>query len=324
MDKQLDPGRRQTLLAGGTVFFGSFLRQGDAQVGLLIVKGDGASHRTGTGTGTLPVKQIEDILRTGGKVNNGVLSIDQNRNDLDNVTGPGGLPWKPAFEIRNQLYFQMIGPNRAIFNGELSLLEQEINPVIDRIVHNRLQFQGLHQHFFDEHPQLWHIHVRGTGAPLALADAVANVVAATGTPLPQSSPAHPTSPLDAGMLGKILGGDAEVRAQGVVEVSVNRKNQIVLGAIAVKPELGVNHTIAFEPLGDGRAVVAPDFALVASEINAVMASQRRQGFTVHCLYNQETAESPQLYFSHQLAVGDAYVLAQAIRRSLENTNTAFS
>jgi hypothetical protein len=152
---------------------------------------------------------------------------------------------------------------------------------------------------------------------------VANVIAATGTPLPQSSPPHPSSPLDEQRLARILGGDAEVHEQGVVEVSVNRREQIVLGGIPVKSELGVNHTIAFEPLGDGRAAVAPDFALIASEVNPVMELQRREGFTVHCLYNQETAESPQLYFSHQLAVGDPYQLARAIRRSLERTNTHF-
>jgi hypothetical protein len=217
----------------------------------------------------------------------------------------------------------MIGATRAIFNGELSLLDRETNPVIDRILRNRLVLQAFHQHFFDENPQLWHIHFRGTGAPLLLASAVADVIGATGTPLPQSSPPHPSSRLDAELLGKILGGDAEVMEEGVVEVSVNRKEQIILGGIAVKSELGVNHTIAFEPLSDGRAVVAPDFALIASEVNPVMESQRRQGFTVHCLYNQETAESPQLYFSHQLAVGDAYELARAIRRSLEKTNTEF-
>jgi hypothetical protein len=217
----------------------------------------------------------------------------------------------------------LIGAHRAIFNGELSLLDRETNPVIDRILRHRLVFQAFHQHFFDEHPQLWHIHLRGTGEPLALAAAVANVIAATGTPLPQTSPPHPSSPLNAELLGKILGGDAEVKEEGVVEVSVSRKEQIFLGGIAVKPELGVEHTIAFEPLGDGRTVVAPDFALVAAEINAVMESQRKQGFTVHCLYNQETAESPQLYFSHQLAVGDAYALAHAIRRSLEMTNADF-
>ncbi len=50
---------------------------------------------------------------------------------------------------------------------------------------------------------------------------------------------------------------------------------------------------------------------------------REQGFTLHCLYNQETAETTQLYFSHQLAVGDAYELAARVRKGLEKANKKF-
>jgi hypothetical protein len=203
------------------------------------------------------------------------------------------------------------------------LLGRETNPVIDRILANNLVFQAFHQHFFDLSPQIWHIHLRGVGEPLALARAVANVIAATGTPLPQTSPPNPSSPLNARMLGQILGGDAHIQEEGVVSVSVPRRDQIILGGVAISPELGVANEIFFEPLGDGRTAVAPDFSLTASEVNPVMSIMRKAGFTVHCLYNQETAESPQLYFSHQLAVGDAYALARAIRNGLERTNARF-
>jgi hypothetical protein len=311
-DREHDQGRRRTLLTGGTLL-----------AGLLGARAARATGSTG-GSASLPVSQIETILRSQGTVKHGVLTIEQDRKDLDNVVGPGGIPWKPEFQIQNELHFQSIGSGHAIFNGELSLLDRETNPVIDRILSNGLVFQSFHQHFFDLKPQLWHIHLRGTGAPLALARAVANVIAATGTPLPQMMPAHPSTPLDADLLGKILGGEAEVGEEGVVHVSVARKEQIMLGGVPVESELGVEHTIAFEPLGNGRTAVAPDFALIASEVDPVMTVTRKYGFTVHCLYNQETAERPQLYFSHQLAVGNAYELARVIRRALEKTNTMFS
>lgn len=314
-DLEFDQGRRRTIVTGGTLL-----------AGLLGVQAAhaGSGAVSASGAASLPVHDIEKILRSQGTVKNGVLMIEQDRNDLNNVVGPGGIPFKPSFEIQNELQFQAIGGAQAIFNGELSLLDRETNPVIDRILANGLVFQAFHQHFFDLRPQLWHIHFRGIGAPLDLARAVANVIAATGTPLPQTMPAHPTTPLDAELLAKILGGDADVGSEGVVHVSVPRKDQIILAGVPVKPELGVEHRIAFEPLGGGRTAVAPDFALTASEVNPVMAITRRYGFTVHCLYNQETAERPQLYFSHQLAVGDAYELARVIRRALERTNTLFS
>lgn len=81
-------------------------------------------------------------------------------------------------------------------------------------------------------------------------------------------------------------------------------------------------TVAFQPLGGGQhAAVAPDFALLAAEVDPVVRLMRRQGFAIHCLYSQETAELPQLYFSHQLAVGDALDLARKVRRGLDRTNS---
>jgi hypothetical protein len=267
---------------------------------------------------------MEQILRTSGTLSNGVLNITQDRNDLDHVTGPGGIPFKPAFEIRNEFHFQPLQSGRAIVNGEISLLPSEANRVIDRILANGLVFQAFHQHFFDLNPQLFHIHLRGIGSPLGLARAVANVVAATATPLPQAEPSHPSTPLNTRLLEQILGGTAEVDEEGVVVVSISRKDNIILDGVRIKPEMGVQHTVNFEPLGDNRTAVAPDFALAAAEINPVMTLMRKQGFAVHCLYNQETAESPQLYFSHQLAVGDPYALARAVRQGLEKTNTEFT
>ncbi len=46
---------------------------------------------------------------------------------------------------------------------------------------------------------------------------------------------------------------------------------------------------------------------------------RSQGWEINCLYNQETDEQPQLYFSHDYKVGDAYALAAEVRRGLDVT-----
>jgi hypothetical protein len=272
----------------------------------------------------LPVKEIETILRTDGKLTNGVLAISQDRKDL-HVIGPGGIAFKPSWQVNHEFAFQGLGPEKAILSGELSLLSKEANPVIDQLIKHGLIFQAFHQHFFDLTPQLFHIHFRGVGHPLDLARATAAVVSVTGTPLPQRSSSEPRTSLDTKKLEDILGGTAEVADDGVVVVSIARKEAIVLDGITLKPETGVSHTVAFQPLDGGkRTAVAPDFALIASEINPLVQLMRQQGFTIHCLYNQETAESPQLYFSHQLAIGDAYELARKVRNGLDRTNTKFN
>ena len=88
----------------------------------------------------------------------------------------------------------------------------------------------------------------------------------------------------------------------------------------ISPFLNVHTPVAFEPLGGDIAVVVPDFGMTADEINPVAAVMRAQGWEIDCLYNQETDEQPQLYFSHQFKVGNAYALAREVRRGLERMN----
>jgi hypothetical protein len=316
-NREPDLRRRRTLTAGGAMMAGLFVGSTP----------DTALGQTGTAappsTGTLPVQDIQRILRSPGTVHGPVLEVTQLRKDLNDVRGPGDIPFKPAFEVHSDFYFQALPNNRAILNAELALRAEEINAVIDRILQVGFVFQAFHQHFFDLEPQIWHVHLRATGSPYGLARGLDYVVRATGTPLPQTEPTNPTTTLDAQRLGRLLGGEAEVHEDGVVSVSLRRREQITLGGVPIDSRLGVQHEIFFEPLPDGRTAVAPDFALLAQEIAPVIRLMRRDGFDVHCLYNQETAETPQFYFSHLLAVGNPYYLARVMRRALQQTNTRF-
>lgn len=177
------------------------------------------------------------------------------------------------------------------------------------------------QHFFDLSPMVYFIHFRAVGDPVHLAQSAAAAVSATATPLPQPMPMHPSTPLDSAALGQALGGDAMVGSDGVVTVTIPRQNNFTLGGVPTQSDTGLASTVAFEPLAGGQTAVAPDFALTAAEVQPVMQTMRGQGFTIHCLYNQETAENPQLYFSHQLKTGDALQLAQQIRKGLDQTNS---
>jgi len=164
------------------------------------------------------------------------------------------------------------------------------------------------------------IHFRGIGDPIQLAQAAIAAVKVTGTPLPQSMPVNPTTHLDKDTLASILGGTAMIGGSGVVTVSIPRKETIVLAGVALKPETGVSVTVAFEPLENGQTAVAPDLALIASEVNPTLEVLRNEGFEIHCLYNQETAEQPQLYFTHCLASGDAITLAKKLANGLDKMN----
>jgi hypothetical protein len=317
--------RRRALTLGGGMATGGVLSGLGPFTGAALGHSRDESRHHDDGRhqhGELPADQIQQIIQAEGTVTKGVLSIDLQRQDIGDVSGPLGVMFTPAFEIDGTLTFQPLGHGDAFFNGDLALKPEETQGVIDAIIANGLIFQAFHQHYIETMPNVWFIHLRGEGDALKLATAVHNVIKATSTPLPQTMPANPTTPLDPDKLASILHGDAQVGDEGVVTVTIDRSDTIVIDGIRVSPEANISTNVQFKPLSSSgsTAAVGPDFSMESSEVMPVVTLMRSQGWFQGCLYNQETNEYPQLYFDHMLKVGDAYALAQEVRRGLDLTD----
>ncbi|HEY6397838.1 MAG TPA: DUF1259 domain-containing protein [Solirubrobacteraceae bacterium] len=265
---------------------------------------------------------MQAILDAHADESDSIVHFSIDRTDAGNVEGPLEVPFSGSFEINGDLYFQPLKEGRmAFFNGDIALRPGELNPVIDAIIANGLVFQAMHQHYFELHPMWWFIHFRGLGNPLALARAVRDVLRATATPFPQRPPANPTTPFDVSRLERILYGSASVGDNGVVTVDIDRTDRVIIDRVLVNPRVNISTNIQFEPLNSSgsRAAAGPDFSMTSAEIMPVTQTMRAQGWLDACLYNQETNEEPQLYFSHMLKTGDPYVLAGEIRKGLDLT-----
>jgi hypothetical protein len=271
--------------------------------------------------GHLPADRIQQIVGAEGTVSQRVLQISIARDDIGRVNGPEGVRFDSDFQIHGDLTFQPLGSGRAFLNADLALKASELNRVIDALDASGLVFQAEHQHYVDLSPQVWFIHFRGLGRPLDLARAARKVIDVTAAKLPQKMPSKPTTPLDHKRLVRILGGSAEVGGGGVVTVTVGRTDRIVIDGVHASPEANISTNIEFKPLDSAgrQAAVGPDFSMRGPEVRPTVRAMRANGFQVGCLYNQETDEHPQLYFSHMLAKGDPYVLAAAVRRGLDHT-----
>jgi hypothetical protein len=269
------------------------------------------------------IDDIQNIIQAQGMVSNGVLSIEIDREDLPNVT-KHGVPIKPAFQINGNLVFQGIENGRVAFNGDMALKPSELDAFIDRLLAHNLVFQAEHQHFYDLTPMVWFIHFRINGDAIQIAKGIKAALDVTSTPFPQVSPQNPTTPLPADELGRIIGATPSIGASGVVTFDVPRREPLRLGGIRINPYLNVASTIVFEPYGGGEnAAAAPDYGLIASEINPVIRLARSHDWDIGCLYNQETDEHPQLYFSHHFKTGDSVEMAHQIRAALNLTNSKF-
>ncbi len=281
-----------------------------------------ARHRTDNTRGSLPTQAMNRIIGADGTWSNGVLGYSIDRQDINNVT-LNGTPIKPSFQINGSIDFQPLGHGQAFMNGDFPFKPSELDSAISALVANHITFQAEHQHMYDFSPMVWFMHFRAKGNAAQIAREIRNVINTTSTPLPQSSPSNPPTPLNANRLKRILHGyDAQVSSDGVVTVFVARRNPIFIDGVKVKPATNIATNVAFEPLNSSgtQAAVIPDYAMQANEINRVMSVERSRGWDIGCLYNQETDEHPQLYFSHQFKTGDPYQLAQEVRAGLDQTN----
>jgi hypothetical protein len=313
--------RRQVLrlggAAGGLLAAGPLLAAGSAEA---ASKAHGAAVSPAAG---LPVKLIERIVGAQGTVSSGVLQIEIDRDDIPGVHKEG-VPIKPSFEINGTFCFQALHDGSVVMNGDFAFKPEEMNPAIDQMLRHGLVWQAQHQHLFGLQPMVWFMHMRGRGSARQLAEAVHAVLKVTSVPLPQAPPKNPKTPLDVHRLAAIIGGAATVGAAGVVTVDVTRRDRVRLGGVEISPELNIFTPVSFQPMGGDHAVVVPDFGMTAQEIQPVTRVMRAQGWEANCLYNQETDEFPQLYFSHQFKVGNAYQLAREVRRGLDHMNMAFT
>ena len=312
-----DLTRRQMLRAGMAAGGAATITPLLAEPGRAAAQAPLRAHRDAPDS-SLPVSEIERVIRAQGTVSNGVLNIQIDRDDIPDVT-KNGVPVKPAFEINGNLCFQP-APGGVMMNGDLAFKPSELNPAIDAMVSHGLTWQAQHQHLFALEPMVWFMHMRGRGPARRIAEACAAVLAATSTPLPQSPPAHPRTPLDVRRLERAIGSSATVGADGVVSFQIPQRIPIILDGMPVSPFLNVYSPIEFEPLGGDDAAVVPDFGMLAGQVNDVARVMRGQGWELDCLYNQETDEFPQLYFSHLWKTGNAYRLAAEVRRGLEMTS----
>lgn len=275
--------------------------------------------------GEPPQAEIERILQAPAESKHGLVHVSIGREDMTGVTGPAGanpngprIPFSAGFELNGDFYFQSVGGGRAILNGDFAFRPDEINPAIDAALRHGLQVQAFHQHYYGLQPMVWFMHLRGEGRPVELARAIKAVLSTTSTPFPQRRPPQQT-PLDKTAIGRTLGADPDIDAGGVVTVVVPRTDRIRLGGVEASPHLNVSSNISFQPLPGGRAAAAPDFSMTAAEIGPVFRVMRSHGWAIHCLYNQETDERPQLFFAHLIKVGEPLQLAREIRAGLDQT-----
>jgi uncharacterized protein DUF1259 len=239
------------------------------------------------------------------------------RTDL-NVT-LDGVAIKPALALGGWVAFKAMQSD-AMVMGDLVLLEDEINPVMAKLIAGGLEITAVHNHLLRANPATFYMHVGGHGDPVKLATAIHEALALSKTPMqPPAAPAQPPPiDLDSAQLDQIIGAKGQANG-GVYQFGVPRRDPVTMDGMPIAPTgpMGLATGIGFQPTGGGKAAITGDFVMVASEVNPVIKALRANGIEITALHSHMLDEQPRLFFMHFWANDDAVKLAKGLRLGLD-------
>src|SRR5439155_10364282 len=152
------------------------------------------------------------------------------------------------------------------------LLEDEINPVMTKLIEARIEITAVHNHLLRANPATFYLHVGGMGNPVKTAAAIRTALAQSKTPqTPTAAGAPPPIELDTTQLDQTIGLKGQPNG-GVYQFGVPRRDPITHEGTPLTPPgpLGMATGIGFQPTGGGKAAITADFVLTADEVNPVI------------------------------------------------------
>jgi hypothetical protein len=256
--------------------------------------------------------------RSGSEMPGGVYRVGLGRSDLKVTLD--GVQIKPPLALGSYLAFQSMGKQGMVM-GDLVLLQDEVNPVMKKLIEGGIEVTAIHNHLLRSDPFTLYMHFQGKGDPAKLAAVLRTALEESKTPLaaPATAGSPPAIDLDIAAIEKMLGAKGTNNG-GVLAFNIPRAETIKDGGMTVPIAAGSGIVINFQPTGDGKAAITGDFVLIAKEVNPVLKALRENGIEVTALHSHMLNESPRLFFMHYWANDDAQKLAGGLKAALDHVH----
>ncbi len=285
----------------------------------LIAAISGFALSTTAGAADIDWNKVDQALgKPGTNQPGGVHKFGLPRSDLKVTVD--GVAIKPTLALGSWIGFLPMG-NGAMFMGDLVLTENEVSPVMKRLIEDGIEITAVHNHLLRTSPAVFYMHVGGQGDPVKLAQTLHAGLALSQTPFTAPAPAAapPTIDLETAAIDSALQAKGTING-GVYQFNIPRAEAISEAGMAIPPSLGTAIAINFQPTGGGKAAITGDFVLLGKEVNPVLKALRDHGIEVTALHSHMIDDSPHLFFMHFWANDDANKLAQGLRAALDLAN----
>jgi hypothetical protein len=210
----------------------------------------------------------------------------------------------------------------AMLMGDTVLLQDEVNGLITAAQANGLEVTAIHNHFFYEEPRIIYMHLHGMGDPIDLAARYAAAIRGTKLFPANQPPAGPAPDRTAKEIYDIPALDAIIGHTGAVngpvyKYTIGRDDLTVVAMnVVLTAAIGLNTWAAFSGTPE-ESHIAGDVAMLASEVNPVIAALRANGLEVVSIHNHMLAEDPRIFFLHYYGHGPAISMARGFKDALD-------
>lgn len=266
---------------------------------------------------SLNTSKIEQLTGLKGNLDKkeDVFKVSFPRDDLKAKVGKVKLT--PALGLTAWTAFIKTG-DQVMAMGDIVMTESQVNPVMDVALENGLEVTALHNHFFQEEPRIFFMHIGGMGKEEEIASAVGKVFAKLKETM-KESPSFPTANIDPAktklteaILVEVIGEAGELK-NGVYKISIGRPTK--MHGYTMGNAMGVNTWAAFSGT-DNEALVIGDFAMYENELQGVLKALRKENIYVVAIHNHMTHENPRVVFLHYWGIGPAKQLAAGVKAAL--------
>lgn len=285
---------------------------------IVLITGQCFAQQEPRPSDSLDTIKIETLTGIKGKLDTAenVFKISVPRTDL--AVTVAGIKMIPPMGLTSWAAFKSTG-NQVIVMGDLVLQENQVNPVLSAALDNGLEITALHNHFLWDTPRIMFMHIGGMGNLETLATSVGKVFAKAQETSSNKKlgfaikfDAVKTS-LDPKPIETIIGTPIEKTGE-VYKATLGRTTQ--MNGHNVEKIMGVNTWMVFSGSNE-KAIVEGDFAMLESELQAVLKALRNGKIFITAIHNHMTGESPKIVFLHYWGSGSASDLAKTIKTALD-------
>lgn len=263
---------------------------------------------------TLDTSKIDQVLGRSGQKTGEVYRVAFPRTDLH--VSVNGLAIKPGLALGSWSAF-LGSDDNAMVMGDLVLLEDELNPVLDHLRSAGFEITAVHNHLAHETPRVLYMHYMGHGPAAQLATSLKAALAASKTPLekPAAAPEEPAPPAWVKSVEDAVGRKGTLRG-GVLSYGVPRAGAITANGMTIPPAAGLAESINFQAAESGEVATTGDFVLTAAEVNPVISELRAHHIFVTALHSHLLTEEPRLFFMHFWSDGSPEAVGGGIKAAL--------